>query len=256
MPSKRNVFAAPGSGYDWDSELGGSDRPGPHDELQQNGGYRRVAKDLSILKENLRGRAGKNSSRGQAGREPVTSVAKVESDRSRKNSRTKGNRAELDVAGMFSEWCGEVIRRTPQSGGWSNAQFGVTADLVCANPNFNYHCEIKHREGWILDDLVTGTRRDHDKSIVQWWSQCLKSCPKKAAPLASVLAKEPLLVFRRNRQPWLVMIRAHVPSRRTCLFLIQTAEFGNQEVVVMRLDDFLMCMPVPTGLKNHGKMTK
>jgi len=113
---------------------------------------------------------------------------------------------------MFSRWSGEVVRRTPGSGGWSNAKFGVTADLVCANRAFPYSVEVKHRENWVLDDLVTGVRREHDKSIVQWWKQCVDSCPRDAARQRDGIrrdapfAKLPLLVFRRNRQPWLVMM--------------------------------------------------
>ncbi len=205
---------------------------------------------VARVKEKLRAASGKSPSRGGAGAPPVTSVAKVESDRARKNSRTKGSRAELDVAAMFSRWCGEEVRRTPLSGGWSSARFGVSADLVCANKAFPFSCEIKHREGWFLDDLVTGARKDHDKSIVQWWAQCVRSCPKAKLGIKLLFEKEPLLVFRRNRQPWLVMARAFIPARRTCMFLIKT-DVGDHEVVVSRLDEFLEHTPVPFGLKNH-----
>lgn len=221
----------------------------------------REAYERAALKGKLRAVAGKNPSRGGAGRAPVTSVAKVESDRSRKNSRVKGSRAELDVAEMFSRWCGEIVRRTPGSGGWSNAKFGVTADLVCANKKFPFHVEVKHREGWVLDDLVTGVRREHDKSIVQWWKQCVESCPKTrfSGSADVVLDKEPLLVFRRNRQPWLVMFRVladvliepDVSGARFNLTLEITA--ASVGVVVMRLDAFLDTQPVPKGLRNHKR---
>ncbi len=228
--------------------------------------------EASALKAKLRARAGKGASHGKANREPVTSVAKVESDRARKNSRVKGSRAELDVAAMFSRWCGEEVRRTPLSGGWSSAKFGVTADLVCANPAFNFHVEIKHRESWVLDDLVTGVRKDHDKSIVQWWKQCVESCPKQEDKANRIdnrgrvtLLKEPLLVFRRNRQPWLVMMRADSvsnqmrtsdPCIRHALTNARPARFTlpydtMPDVAVMLLDVFLDLEPVPKGLKNH-----
>lgn len=207
------------------------------------------------MKARLRRVAGKGASRGKAEREPVTSVAKVEADRSRKNSRVKGSRAELDVAAMFSRWCGEEVRRTPLSGGWSSAKFGVTADLVCANPAFPYSVEIKHREGWVLDDLVTGIRKEHDKSIVQWWKQCVESCPKfRQVGAAIELAKEPLLVFRRNRQPWLVMMRPEAGDRHVneCAAAQFTIPYAScPDVIVMLLDVFLDLEPVPSGLKNH-----
>lgn len=207
------------------------------------------------LKARLREASGKGPSRGKAGREPVTSIAKVEADRSRKNSRTKGNRAELDVAEMFSRWSGEVVRRTPQSGGWSSAKFGVTADLVCANPAFPFHVECKHRENWVLDDLVTGVRQEHDKSIVQWWKQCVESCPKKNG----LYTKEPLLVFRRNRQPWLVMLRdplPDMPSRRVGVASFTIGFDTEPNVLVRLLSEFIRLQPVPRGLANYRKTSK
>jgi len=235
------------SKYDWESELGGGQEPD--------------AVDVRSLKARLRESAGKGASRGKAGREPVTSVAKVESDRARKNSRVKGTRAELDVAEMFSRWCGEVVRRTPGSGGWSSAKFGVTADLVCPNKRFPFHVEVKHREGWTLDDLVTGARREHDKSITQWWRQCVESCPKTVDDANRIdtrgrvlLKKEPLLVFRRNRQPWLVMMRRHNPlAVHVDVAVFELPYVDAPSVAVMRLDVFLDLEPVPRGLKNHRR---
>jgi hypothetical protein len=222
---------------------------------------------LKGTKAKLRAAAGKGPSRNRAGREPVTSVAKVESDRARKDSRRKGNRGELEVAEMFSRWCGEVVRRTPMSGGWSNARFGVTGDLVCDNPAFPYHVEVKLREGWVLDDLVTGVRREHDKSIVQWWKQCFESCPRKEDKLNRIdnrgrftLLKEPLLVFRRNRQPWLAMMRSDVGRAlfdghgEWCNAYFALPYAPACEVGVMLLDRFLGHVPVPRGLSNHGKV--
>lgn len=211
-----------------------------------------VDDDVRLLKGRLRDRAGKGVSRGKAGREPVTSVAKVEADRLRKNSRAKGNRAELDVAEMFSRWCGEVVRRTPGSGGWSNAKFGVTADLVCANRAFPYHCEVKHREGWTLDDLVTGVRKEHDKSIVQWWKQCVESCPQgKTKQGVAIFTKVPLLVFRRNRQPWLVMMSEDATLQGGAGVGLFEISLPVRIVKVMLLGVFLDLEPVPEGLKNH-----
>lgn len=198
---------------------------------------------LDRQKEKLRKTAGKGPSRSKAQREPKTSIEKVLSDRSRKNSRTKGNRGELDVAKMFSLWSGELVRRTPMSGGWSNAKFGVTADLVCSNKKFPFHVEVKHREGWTLDDLVTGARTEHDKSIVQWWKQCTESCPN---------GKLPVLVFRRNRQPWLVMTWSELTSMRDGIVVTWiTLDGVSRKLGIMLLSAFLEDIEVPHGLKNH-----
>ena len=209
----------------------------------------------------LRAKAGKGASRAKAQREPVTSIAKVEQDRSRKNSRLKGNRGELDVAKIFSLWCGELVKRTPGSGGWGGAkEFGTTADLICKKKAFPFHVEAKHREGWLLDDLVTGVRRDHDKSIVKWWEQCWASCPKTEDDYHYTLHKEPLLVFRRNRQPWLVMFREdchHCPEKygvpTPARFKLANCEAVADNVCVMLLSDFLEHTDVPKGLANHRR---
>lgn len=210
---------------------------------------------VDMLKAKLRAKSGKGPSRSKALREPHTSIAKVERDRSRKNSRTKGTRGELDVAKLFSKWCGETIRRTPMSGGWSNAKFGVSADLVCAKKAFPFSVEVKHHEGWVLDDLVTGVRKDHVTSIAQWWAQCINECPLK---------KTPLLVFRRNLQPWLVMCHAswvqeHANPRTygrphmVTATMYRTVDGCIYEDVVeiYTLDSFLGMILVPRGLKNY-----
>lgn len=203
------------------------------------------AAKLERAKEKLRKAAGKGPSRAKAQREPQTSIEKVLSDRSRKNSRTKGNRGELDVAKAFSLWCGEIVKRTPGSGGWGGAEeFGTTADLVCRKKAFPFHVEVKHREGWTLDDLVTGVRKDHDKSIVQWWKQCVESCPK---------GKMPVLVFRRNRQPWLVMATSELMPMRDLVMITWITLDGSvrRKVGITLLSSFLSDIEVPYGLKNH-----
>lgn len=209
------------------------------------------------LRSVLRRAAGKGPSRHKAVHEPQTSIAKVERDRSRKNSRVKGSRAELDVARVFSEWCGEEVRRTPLSGGWSTSRFGVTGDLVCANRVFPFHVEIKHREGWCIDDLITGVRADHDKSIVQWWRQCVESCPKKRGKNGLVMyRKEPLLVFRRNRQPWLVMWPVRSDTRVPAASLTVTLPLDSCplcRVFVSSLDQFIATQTVPYGMRNHER---
>ena len=222
---------------------------------------RRAAK-LGDMKAKLRKKAGKGSSRDKAQREPQTSIAKVEQDRGRKNSRRKGNRGELDVAVAFSKWCGELVRRTPGSGGWGGSKdFGTTADLICKRKAFPWHVEVKHREGWVLDDLVTGIRKDHDKSIHQWWVQCVQSCPKIEGKNGyTKFKKEPVLAFRRNRQPWLVMFRLEASAidepaflngiEPPAIFKIANCEVVCDNVIVMLLSDFLDRVDVPEGLKN------
>lgn len=242
-------MTGPRTGSDFDDLANDYRKASEYDPYHTQRLEERKQAKLDRMKQDLRRQAGKGPSRNKALREPVTSIEKVEQDRSRKNSRRKGNRSELDVAKLFSDWCGEHVRRTPQSGGWSTAKFGVTADLVCPNKAFPFHVEVKHREGWTLDDLVTGARQDHDKSIVQWWKQCMDSCPKIEGKRGYVvLHKEPLLVFRRNRQPWLVMFHTRLDSPNH--FTVD-----GYAVSIMLLTEFLDSEPVPKGLKNARRRT-
>lgn len=259
-------MTGPRSGSDFDDlandyrDAADYEHPSRHDPYWPQRVEEQKQAKLARMREKLRKQAGKGPSRIKAQREPQTSIKKVLSDRGRKNSRIKGNRGELDAAKVFSLWCGENVRRTPGSGGWKGAQeFGTTADLICKRKAFPFHVEVKHREGWTLDDLVTGVRQDHDKSIVKWWEQCWSSCPKVEDEHHYTLRKEPLLVFRRNRQPWLVMFREDSDHRPLncppALFKLANCEASVDNVCVMLLSEFLDHTTVPKGLKNHRSQT-
>lgn len=155
--------------------------------------------DLDELKHRMRKASGRRASKTRGTREPETSIEKVERDRDRQDSRAKGARFENEIAKRWTKWSGEHLRRTPQSGGWSNAKFGVTGDLVCDKKRWPFHIECKAREGWHLDDLITGLRHEDERSVRQWWLQASSQCPD---------GKTPLLVFKRNRCPTLVMMRS------------------------------------------------
>lgn len=221
-----------------------------------------MGSDLDEMTARMRKLAGKGPSRAKALREPHTSIAKVMQDRGRKNSRTKGNSYELRIAKAFAQWSGEHIRRTPQSGGWSNAKFGVSADLVCDNPKWPFHIECKKREGWHLDDLITGIRPDDTRSIEAWWKQTVDSCPKKGYTKKGYTTT-PMLVFARNRGPSLVMMRAwdlhnlDLDPTELPLFTVQSsAKLGDStydDRVVLTLDTFFANVRPPKHTKNHKK---
>jgi hypothetical protein len=105
----------------------------------------------------------------------------------------------------------------------------------------------------VLDDLVTGVRKDHDKSIVQWWTQCVNSCPKVTRKNeTSQFTKNPLLVFRRNRQPWLVLLRRNSTVQDVAgAFHVTTGMTFADDVGVLLLATFLRREPVALGLNNH-----
>jgi len=201
--------------------------------------------DLGALTAKMQKLSGKKPKRAAASQAPVTSIAKVKSARSRKNSRTKGNNYELRIAKRFAAWSGEVVRRTPMSGGWSSAKFGVTGDLVCDNPAFDLHVECKKREGWHLDDLLTGIRPDDSRSIEAWWKQTVESCPE---------GKMAVLVFARNQGPDLVMmIHGDLvglgPELAYAASSYPTLVLGAR--ILLTLDAFLAVVRPPKGCKNH-----
>lgn len=208
--------------------------------------------DLERMKAKLSKLAEKNPRRKAADATPDTSLRRVQSRRDRKNSKSKGNLYENRIAAKWSKWSGEELRRTPGSGGWSKtAAFGVTGDLVCPNKLYPFHHECKKREGWHLDDLLIGVRKRDTRSIIEWWKQCMKECPRD---------KIPTLIFARNHMPDLLMMRrTHYGS------LFKTGDFtgdliphfifnmDEEDVVIIALDDFFLRVRPPKGCAARKK---
>lgn len=121
----------------------------------------------------------------------------------RKNSREKGNRAEREVAKIFSTWCGipNAFGRTPGSGSFATRlrKYGKQEDDFRGDlfgpPNSTLHVESKREEAWTMEGILTG-----NSAIFEgWWAQTIRDCPD---------GKTPLLVFRRNSKPWFVCLLA------------------------------------------------
>lgn len=114
-----------------------------------------------------------------------------------KKSRDKGNRGQRDVAKLLSPWWGADFASTPMSGGFATKRFrdewNAAADVVTPAEDFPFSVEVKWQEDWILDQLLTS---DVCK-VWKWWEQCVDEAPEGMIPL---------LVFKRNRQPWLYMM--------------------------------------------------
>jgi len=113
----------------------------------------------------------------------------------------KGPTAELEVRRLLVEWWrklepGIEITRTPGSGGWRHAvKWGAKADLMIKDaPRFPFGIEVKRREGWSPRELFAG----RPSPVWAWW---VKTCQDAQENGGTV----PMLWFRRNREPWLVM---------------------------------------------------
>ena len=89
------------------------------------------------------------------------------------NSKQKGSRNEREVAELIRKY-GFDARRSAQYCGNTGDAADITSDLP-------YHIEVKHQERLEID---------------KWWEQAVHDSK----------GKEPLLVFRKNRQRWRVVM--------------------------------------------------
>jgi hypothetical protein len=203
----------------------------------------------SDVRERLKAKAGKGGRVKSIG-EPITTLQKPK--RKGVNGSVKGGVYERKIAKLFSRWSGEMIRRTPRSGGWAGkAEFDVAGDLVCGNAAFSLHIEAKNREDWALEDLLTGHRAKGELSIQAWWQQTTRECP---------VGKLPILVFTRNRLADLVMMREEDLYKlsdkdtftRCISFIWDGLPHGNGPVVLFTLQRFFAQLRPPVGCANHA----
>lgn len=114
------------------------------------------------------------------------------------NGKQKGAKFERDVAKAFATWTGDVVKRTPASGGWAKGDdFGVAGDLVFVEVD-TLHIECKKWKTWALEDFLVGVA---DDKIPTWWAQCFDECPK---------GRTPILVMARNMFPALALFPVRV----------------------------------------------
>lgn len=156
-----------------------------------------------------------------------------------KKSRRKGSGFERKIAKELQEWWGEgQFARTPSSGGWQNKSaredFNACGDITTSADNWPWTCELKCQEGWSLDQLLL-----NDKPIVwSWWRQTLAETPND---------KEPLLIFKKNRQKPMVMglaVRKNVNNPSWGLLpedtkMFETYDPEGERVVVFPLEALL-----------------
>jgi len=129
--------------------------------------------------------------------------------------RPKGAKAELEVAAILAEWWGgfepgTIFKRTPGSGGWASKDareaFGTAGDLVTTSDRFPFSVEIKRREGWAWDPLISGKK----SPVWKWWRQ--------AVTQGEEMHKVPMLWLRHNREPWAVMLPLRLLQARVEVF--------------------------------------
>ena len=91
-------------------------------------------------------------------------------------SRSKGSAAEREIAAIISERTGHDCKRTPLSGAISWLPGDVTG-----------------LPGWLIE-----VKRQEKMRIPEWLKQTEVACPPDMRPL---------LVYRRSREPWRVIIQ-------------------------------------------------
>lgn len=151
-------------------------------------------------------------------------------------SKDKGRRGEREVAKLLSKWWGSDFVRTPQSGGFSNQKFrnewNADSDVVTADETFPFSVEVKWREGWSLDHILTAW----ESPIWDWWEQAKRETAE---------GKQTLLVFKKNYQPFFIMMRCVDPVERPrqVTFIeeapISTYDRQGQNVYIRLFSDLL-----------------
>lgn len=118
-------------------------------------------------------------------------------------SRNKGSKAEIEVAKKFEVWWSTVepgsrFVRTPLSGGWGGkdirAGFRASGDLMTTAKQFPFTIEVKRREGWAWSTLLAGRKCP----VWGWWNQAIGQAKEQGGI--------PLLIFRKNREDWSLML--------------------------------------------------
>jgi len=115
----------------------------------------------------------------------------------------KGARGEIQVAKDLATWWAQVeqgckFKRTPLSGGWGDADtrggFKVAGDICTTAERWPFTVEVKRREGWSFGTFARGRL----SPVWGWWRQCIEQAAEED--------RIPMLWFRKNRQPWLVLL--------------------------------------------------
>jgi hypothetical protein len=111
------------------------------------------------------------------------------------NSKVKGNRNELAVTKLLSDWTGHEFTRVPRSGGlrWKN-RMDICGDVINVDQTFHFpfSVEAKSYKNLGLPDKYPHELRKNS-IIYTFFDQCKKD--------AEAVDKIPLLIVRENQMP-------------------------------------------------------
>lgn len=113
------------------------------------------------------------------------------------NSRDKGARGEGQICALLKTWWSSDFARTPSSGGFKTKKFredwNAEGDIVTPDETFAFSVEVKWQEEWTLDHVLTSPK----SKLWDWWEQAKRETSD---------GRHTMLVFKRNRSPWFVMM--------------------------------------------------
>jgi hypothetical protein len=121
------------------------------------------------------------------------------------NGRAKGKAGEREAARVLAAWWepvepGTKFVSTPLSGGWSTpairAAYNAAGDLMTTSLIWPFSVEVKREQNWKWSKLLAGEKH----RAWDWWEQCTAA--------ASEEKRVPLLMFRKNNQPWCIGVQA------------------------------------------------
>lgn len=119
------------------------------------------------------------------------------------NSKQKGSRNEREVA--------ELIRKHGFDARRSAQYCGNTGDAADITTNLPYHIEVKHQERLEID---------------KWWEQAVHDAKESG--------KDPILVFRKNKQKWRVCMDFESFLELQKKVLCFSAEYGKLDLTKER----------------------
>jgi len=136
------------------------------------------------------------------------------------NSRSKGGRGEREAVKLLKSWWGSEFSRTPGSGAFATitqrTDLNVSGDVSTPDPDFPFIVEVKWHEDWDLDQLI----KSEKCKVWQWW--------KQAKDQAEGTGKLPLLLMKRNHNPWYYMMRG--PGHRGTFRIADIDYSGDLEI--------------------------
>lgn len=147
------------------------------------------------------------------------------------NSSRKGKRGERLLLKPLEQWWGSSFHRTPGSGAWGtqHKKDELAQDIVCDDPSFPFDIEVKNCEGWSLLQLLTAPK----SNLFAWWDQARSQC----AP-----DKKPLLCFKKNRQPFLIMARvSDIPEEFETPYLV--LHYNEEALLIATFNQLVACNP-------------